>query len=935
MNRKINFHSNWGEFKIRTLQNIGWAWILVFMCYSRVWAQGVVQHQPPQYIEAGSEKLLEFEFEAGQAGGFSEATLFYRTNAGNQYRPLSSPISNQRVSFKLQIEDEHSPYVEYYVSAQSAGGLELAYPDVHGGEAPIQIQIIERSGSHLEDGDFIDVALLSPVGGEMIAGDEFIFAAALFHDDEDTEGGDFTLLKNGRDVTGDAEITPYMIKYMPRDGSLKGEQELQIRFEKEGVTYLVSVHRFTLAGNALVTEPGQRAMQAGSGRNRRPEGSVELSARNQQIGGFVNDALDGRLQFSGEHGDLSYSFSGLLTSQESSRLQPQNRLNGQLQYGEWLNFQAGHVFPYMSDLTISGRRVWGISSQINLIDKKLQLQLIHGQLRREIQSLYTPVQFAEQTVNGQAVDTLYTLSLQDGGRGAFRQKITGARMAIGHRDRIQVGFFGLKARDDTTSTHIIRDFNDLMAADLSLANTLRPEDIQSLKKNPQRLQVNGANIRPRDNLVFGSDLSMMFDSQRIRFHTEFAASLLNNDISGGVLTRQRADELGLNLDVSGEDLLSGLSWLIIINENMSHLPFSYSGTEAGNSNINPVFPAAILANRSELFLTYAGQNLQIKYRWIGPGYQSLANRTLLQDVSGITVTDRFRFLQNRLYATVGYENLRNNVTHSQDATLRTQTTRSSISWFPVQENLPNVTLSFRYKTRQNGVDRFNPYVQNDFLNRAVRNFAIANGDTVLVSNPRDNHTMIVGGIISQDFTYFGISHQANFSYNHTKTTDEVFDYGDSENHTISVRLVNRFEGKPFSTRMGWNSSIFESASGFNEAKIHAFSIGGDLYLMDNSLVLNGDLSFARNSFSNTPLVIDDNGTPQTFFDNRFVPGSPQSGFQRSSNTRSVRLSATYDFYSNHELEAFLNYTNLKNRLTTVGSSFVNDRILQVRYRYRF
>ena len=60
-------------------------------------------------------------------------------------------------------------------------------------------------------------------------------------------------------------------------------------------------------------------------------------------------------------------------------------------------------------------------------------------------------------------------------------------------------------------------------------------------------------VRPKGNIVAGIDLKFAFDKNRIRFHTETVASALNNDIYGGPLTSERAEELGFE-DVDQSEL---------------------------------------------------------------------------------------------------------------------------------------------------------------------------------------------------------------------------------------------------------------------------------------------------------------------------------------------------------------------------------------------
>ncbi|MEX0648448.1 MAG: hypothetical protein WEA56_03590 [Balneolaceae bacterium] len=908
-------------------------WFLFFSGFGKAEAQIRVQHISPQLIEQGNPLPLTFDFQGEGAQRITEAVLFTRESDESAYTRQEVVVSNLQAVFNLLIESGGSGELEYYIAWNSPEGQELMYPDISSDSPPLRLSIRDSAGEAMPPAGFVDVSLLTPEEGRVIPREEFIFAAALFYDEEDVEGGLFFIELNGRDITSEAEITPFLIKYIPDDPLLRGDQQIRIIFEKEGVKHLVAQYSFKTAGNVVPVVRGASSIAtAPSDMGAVPRGSLELSARNQEISGFTNDALDARLKLSGQLDKLSYSFAGFLTTLESPRLQPQNRYSGNIQYGDWLRIEAGDIFPNLSELSASGRKVRGISSDLRFFNEKMQFQFLYGQMRRGITSLYDPVQFSEQYMDDQVVDTLYTMGFSDGGRGAFKQDVVGGRIAMGNAEKFQISLYGLKVQDDTTSVSRVRNFQDVMNLNPGLTEGLPDDARQALQAEPNRLQVSNSGLSPQGNTVLGSEFSMAFDSQRIQLHTELAASMFNRDITGGPLTMQRADELGIDLNADAELLFSNLSWLMIINENMRNLPFRYSDNDTGGYDITPFFPTSILANKSYLRLNYGGHNFQVQYQWIGPDYQSLANRTLLRDVAGFTISDRFRAFRNRLFVNIGYENLRDNLAGVRDATLNTETARSSISWFPVREFLPNVTFTFRHRTRNNNVQRFNPYMDDEFLNSSVRNFILADGDVVMSSTPRDNRTLTWSGTISQDFDLFNVRHQANASFTHVNTADYIFDYGDSNNNSFSLQLMSRFEGKPFRTRTGWNSSFIKSIGSLNHMEINAFNVGGDVFLAQNKLAVNADFSIARNNYENIPLIIEDNNS-DNFFDNRFVPSSEESE-SRSTNAYTFRMGATYDIMAGHTLAAYVNYTSMQNRYIA-ADIYPDDRILQLRYIFRF
>ncbi len=907
--------------------------IICFLGLQTANGQGLVRHQSPQFAERNIPFILEFEFPEIADSEVLEALLFTKRDNQSGFNQRETRVVNRKAEFRLLVESENISSLEYYFVLRTRSGRQVTFPDIVAGEPPLRLEVIDQRQGSFIPADFIDVTVLSPEEGRVIDQNDFIFAAALFYDDEDVEGGEFSLYLNGDDVSERAEISPFLIKFIP-DSIGSGEQHLRIVFEKDRKRYSAAEYSFRIAGNLAPVVSTETGGQLGSTAGILPQGTLEFSTKNQQIAGQTNDALDGRLQLSGQQGLLNYSFSGFLTSRESSRLQPQNRFSGELSIGKWVNVRAGDLFPAFTNLSINGRRVRGFYSEVNLLNEHLGLQFLYGDMQRSIPNLYAPIEVTEQMVGGQVVDTTFSIGFANGGRGSFEQEVFGARLSVGREDKVQFSVHGLKVEDEIQSADVIRNFNDVPQFGDELQQNLNDDDIQNLTENPEDLQINGVNPRPKGNFVAGTELRMAFDSQRIQFRSEMAASLLNNDITGGPLDQQRADELGIELDEDTESLFRRLSRFIVINDNMDTLPFRFRQNENGKLEVDTFFPTSILANQSILDLRYLGHNLQVQYRWIGPDYQSLANSTFQRDVAGFTVTDRFRLFSNQLFLTLGYENLRDNLANNLNATLRTKTTRSSLSWFPANQALPGITVSVRHRTRDNDVKRFNPFIGSQFLNEAVRNFEIADGDTVAAPNPRDNRTLSINSTISKDFNLLNSSHRVNFTHSYLDTKDNVFTFGNTESNTFSFLLTTRFDGKPYRTRIGWNASFTESSGGLTDINIYAIDLGGDLFLFDNNLSVNADLSFARNTFTSVPLVVDDNNTPDNFFDNIFTAADDQDPSRSSTNAYIFRIGASYDISSSHSIIGSANYTSVENRLSTPGN-FSDDRILQLRYIFRF
>lgn len=898
------------------------AGIMTGICTLPVSAQFSIQHQPPASVERNATARLEFLLAGVNQSDINRANLFYRYDGELSYSQVETMISNGLFTVPVDISSSSATSLEYYFEVELNSGEILQYPVNDAPDTPVEVQITEGKGGDLPPRmTSVDYSILSPLPENGVTKDDVLIAIALYYDIDAIAEGEFRLFLDNKDVTAQADTGAYYISYRPEkvDG---GQHKISLRYYAGEEVYLITEWDF------YVVAPGRESFAGFGQSDVLLQGQAEVLARNQVIAGDINNALIGQGRISGRQGDWSYALNSYLTTQESSRLQPQNRISLDLRYSDKAVIQAGHVYPTLSDFTISGRRMFGLNSELRLLQQKLHLQFIYGALDRKITNQYDRLLVEEQTgSSGQVLDTTYTLTYQNQGKGAFQRKVLGARAGFGNPNRFQFGIQALKIKDDSTSLFNVRDYTTLLNADPSLYNNLSQADREKLQQNPDILSVQGGNVRPKDNIIAGADLSLALMQNRIRFEAEGVASAQNDNIYGGPLTVERAEDLGFDLTQDEVDLLERLSWLIIINENMTTLPIRVTDDASGNNEAEPFFPTSILANRAELSVNYPDNNLRIQYRWIGPNFNSLANSTIRKDVAGFTISDRFSLLDNRIYMTLGYENLNDNVVGNKQATTETRTYRSNVSWYPVDRSLPRVNLGLRWRNRDNDVQRFNPLVPAGFENAAVQNLRRISADSLAVTaTPRSSATFSFNTSVNQQFRFLDLLHDASLSYFNLNTTDDVFAYGDVSSQSLSMNLTTRFDDISLRTRLGLSYNKTKSGSGQSEVRIFGMYAGGDYFLLDNKLNLNGRLAFTSNETASRPVEIA-GGEDDEPLNDYFVLGAGRQ--QSDFGTYVLQAGARYDFDSNHSLLFESSFTNVS------GSAQENDRLVQLRYIYRF
>lgn len=902
---------------VKFLLAIG-VWLVVHQV--DVLAQFTVQHQAPTVISNGEDTSFEFLVAGINQQQVQEAILFYRLDGDISFSQKEAILRNGIFTVTHKVENNSASALEYYFLLRLTNGQEISFPDADFTENPIRVPIVGTVATEepeYEQLTGVDFNILAPEAGSAFTEDDFVVAIALFYDQAGIEPGKFHLFIDGQDVTADADTSSHFISYSP--------EKIRTGNHSIALDYITdSGERLRLTGWEFSIIDPSKAQYAGFGERRVPIGSLELTARNQDVGGDINDALTGRLRLSGSQGYFNYSVNGFLTSQESDRLQPQNRFGVNMNYGKWWRFNAGHIFPRISNLSLAGRRVFGINSSIHLLNEGFNVQFLYGEINRNVTNIYGSLTRQEVLANdGSVVDTTYSLGFADEGRGTFTREIIGGRVAFGNPRKFQFGIHALKVEDDTTSLDRITDFNTLQTFRRDLSTGLSPADITKLTNQPELLAVSG-NPTPNGNLVAGADLKMTADKRRIQLEAEVSAGMLNSDITGGALTVERADELGFDIDEDDADLLDRISRYIIINENLRNLPLRITDDD----DTEFFFPTAILAGNGLTSLNYGANNLRVQYRWIGPDYNSLANNTVRRDVAGITITDRIRMFRNRIFLTLGYETLDDNVVGNLDATTNTQTLRTNLSWYPINRLLPRVSLGIRSRSRDNDVVRFNPNVGNARLNAAVQNFVIVAGDTLGAPTARSNSTFNFNGSITQQFELFDMQHDASLNLNTLQTTDDVFEFGDTKSTSVSVNVNSRFAIMPLSTNFGFTVNNTETISGLNKFEIFGFFVGGTYFMMDGKLRLTGRLASTSNKTTTLPLRINDNNT-DTAIDDFFEPDNPLTERETDFSTFVLRTGVQYDINQYHALLFDANFTNVS------GDNISNDRIVQLRYIFKF
>lgn len=313
-------------------------------------------------------------------------------------------------------------------------------------------------------------------------------------------------------------------------------------------------------------------------------------------------------------------------------------------------------------------------------------------------------------------------------------------------------------------------------------------------------------VRPIENLVMSSDLQFAFDERRILLNTEVAWSLFNSDIGPG------------SVDKDSLKKLPGAPEAPID-------PKDYEKYLVINQNLYPLDPRETtnIAYFTELQLNYFNNLFKFKYRNTGPAFTSMGSPFVVSDDKGISISDRIRLMDNRLYLTLGYETSENNLDeNSSTGTVKNGAFNFDLGYYPTNVYLPDVSISYR------GGDR-----KNDISDTTIAGIDNRVKETV-------SSTSIYLG---KNFDWSGYNHNATLTMN-------SFDKKDKFN--------NRVGGSPYNAKSNllsvsfqtaWDPTLKSTFTYSNLASENPIRISGQYVSKSttySSIGLKGDKSFYTN-----------------------------------------------------------------------------------------
>ncbi len=221
--------------------------------------------------------------------------------------------------------------------------------------------------------------------------------------------------------------------------------------------------------------------------------------------------------------------------------------------------------------------------------------------------------------------------------------------------------------------------------------------------------------KPKDNIVVGADLEISTFGRHLLLDAAAAVSMLTEDISSGALSQEEADStLGIHLPFDPRNL----EGLLVING--STTPLNFKG--APNLALHASARGNIMGNLMEL-----------RFRRVGPVYQSLAATAIPQDHQGFLIRDSFGLMQRRVRVSGEYERYHDNLLNDKTHTRESNVIAGNLSYMPRTSALSGLSVGFRLYRQSNGSS-----LETDGIDNRTLLLTFSGGSNFLVSDFRES-----------------------------------------------------------------------------------------------------------------------------------------------------------------------------------------------------
>lgn len=724
----------------------------------------------------------------------SNITLFYRPFGKSEFLSTEMLLAGKNAVGIIPKEYVSAPYIEYYLKISFTNGNDEVYPFGAPLNAnPLQLVIEAKPLQDKEE----EIIFLSPLLGESITPDNFFLSISLLRVDPAVNRHATKIHIDETDITSIVMFTEDLLLLPPENLPFElslGKHKVQVTlFDTSGAHYQTSSLFFTIISKEFEIISAEEKFNY--------KVNLQGESRHENLRNVKNSFNRFSANLSGAYDWIRSNVQLYITSEEKPDVQPQNRYLINVET-DWLKFGYGDNYPKFPSLIMDGKRLRGFSGALTL--GFINVQTVYGEINRSVEGrLIEPIARKDYpnylsdaivATNIIPIDSAkYGQPFGKVGLATFKRNLFAVRPYFGKGENFQLGFSYLHSKDEISSVEF------------------------------------GA--RPKENVVLGSDLTIGIDNQRILFNAQAAFSLMNNDISTGEFSDALIDSLfGEGKSFGGDP------------EEIKKLRDIAGKFITVNQFISPLNPQELptLAAEATLGINYFNNYLKASYIYRGNEFISFGQNFARNDIRGINIYDRIGLIQNRLFISLGYEKLQDNLQKTKIATTTFNNLSASISIFP-RIDFPNITLGYSSYSINNDINPLDP-------------------DTLMRKFYVEDVTNRFSFSSSYDFSFL-LKNKLSLSVLISDRDDKSVKNSDAKFTAVMLNLQNQWN-IPLTTF--FSTSINNSEISNSKFDYFSISIGGKYRLLSDKLELSAILNPSFGDFQRQVFEV---GTQYYFISN--------------------------------------------------------------------
>ncbi len=582
------------------IKHIYLATILVSLIIGSATAQARLDHIPVgfSFIEEPINVTARLEFTDSESA-VESAKVWYKTKSEVNFNfvemlPYLDEYSGD-IPEEATVATELTYFIEF-VTVKDSKTDTLTFPTVSPSTVPLEIALSERPAglTRREPG----LMILTPSPNTVVKPGDLSVMMLIEKNKFKIAPAKITLRIDGDKVKGGFTVDDDILYTTIKDVA-EGSHLISLTADGR-VLVKWSIH----ASDSLVQFP-QSGIKKAKKKRKIFWGSVGTTLSSQDLNGKSRQIGREFANISGRAGSWKYKVSGQLSSEESTKLQPQNRYSIQVGTGV-LSLKLLDSYPRYNELMLWGKRTRG--AEIDLRGKSGSLSIIYGELMRAVDSEITSIDTSWNNSDPlnplvQSIDTTQNA-------GTFKRWMGAMRFSIGNPNEFNVGLTAMKVRDDETS--IIYGY------------------------------------KPKDNLVGGLDLRWFLADKRVDISATAAWSFYCDNI--------------YDAPFAAAESVKDIIW---INQNFIPTP---NDTSENKTKILTDGIKNSLSWQTKIRMNFLGNYFNVRLYKLNKSYYSLGLPTLSRDRQGFSVGDNVSLLNNKLSLSGNLDFYHDNLSGEADET---------------------------------------------------------------------------------------------------------------------------------------------------------------------------------------------------------------------------------------------------------------------------